>query len=41
MFFCCRGGWRRAVCILDNLLHAGRIRSRRVCDLHDRLIAGE
>lgn len=37
---CCMGGWRRAVCIADNLNHAV-LRQRHVkllCVLHDRAI---
>jgi len=42
ILFCCHGrSWRSLVCLLDNVLHAVHLRSRRVCDWHDRLIAGD
>lgn len=38
---CCMGGWRRLLCVLDNVNHEylGN-RLKRVCDLHDRAIVG-
>lgn len=40
MFFCCLDGWRRVVCVLDNIQHKlpHRLQSKRLCDLHDNWI---
>jgi hypothetical protein len=37
---CCLGGWRRLVCIADNLQHAipGPVWFPALCNWHDRLI---
>lgn len=39
-FLCCVGGWRRIVCVLDNLNHAAlrRHRIKLLCVVHDRAI---